>query len=36
MRMVNNIERIGDHAENLAKVTHRKLAGNSFFTKEAL
>ena len=36
MRMVNNIERIGDHAENLAKVTYRKLAGNTSFTDEAL
>lgn len=36
MRMVNNIERIGDHAENLAKVTTRKLAGNTSFTNEAL
>ncbi|MGA1791723.1 MAG: Na/Pi cotransporter family protein [bacterium] len=36
MRMVNNIERIGDHAENLAKVTNRKLTGNASFTNEAL
>jgi phosphate:Na+ symporter len=36
MRMVNNIERIGDHGENLAKLTNRNLAGNLCLTNEAL
>ncbi len=36
MRMVNNIEHIGDHAENLAKVANRNLTNHSSLPSEAL
>ena len=36
IRMVIDIERIGDHAENLAKLANKKLDGNLSFTEEAL
>lgn len=36
IRMVIDIERIGDHAENLAKLANKSLDGNLFFTHEAL
>ena len=36
MRMANNIERIGDHGENLAKLTNRKLTGNLCLPDDAL
>ncbi|MEW5801386.1 MAG: Na/Pi cotransporter family protein [bacterium] len=36
IRMVIDIERIGDHAENLAKLANKKIDGNLFFTQEAL
>lgn len=36
MRMTNNIERIGDHGEILAKLTNRKLTGNLCLPDEAL
>ena len=35
MHMIHDIERIGDHAENLAKLTTRKLDGNLQFTEDA-
>jgi len=36
MYMVNNIERIGDHSENLVKLIERRLDGKVVFSEEAL
>ncbi len=36
INMVNNIERIGDHCENLSKLIEKKKAGKCFFSDAAM